>query len=150
LEDAPKKALALFKGWDHRLEATSAPAALFEVWWMKHLRPALLARFAPNPTVRQLLLPGDVDRMLILLAELGSHWDETERDAMLLSTLSAGFAIAKNASEATPPPGNGAACTRRSSSTPPAGSGPKPQPHGMSVPCRPAAAARRRCMPATG
>jgi len=92
LEDAPKKALALFKGWDHRLEATSAPAALFEVWWMKHLRPALLARFAPNPTVRQLLLPGDVDRMLILLAELGSHWDETERDAMLLSTLSAGFA----------------------------------------------------------
>ncbi|TWF58524.1 penicillin acylase family protein [Neorhizobium alkalisoli] len=85
-------ASALLDGWDHRLEATSAPALLFEVWWMKHLRPGLLARFAPDPVVRQLLLPGDVDRMLSLLAEPGAHWPASERDALLLSTLSAGFA----------------------------------------------------------
>lgn len=91
LDGTQRMALALVKGWDHRLEATSAPAALFEVWWMKHLRPALLSKFAPNQTVRQLLLPGDVDRMLSLLTEPGRHWDEAERDAMLLSTLSAGF-----------------------------------------------------------
>ncbi|MER8849907.1 penicillin acylase family protein [Mesorhizobium australicum] len=92
LDDVSQKALDLLRNWDHRLEATSSPAALFEVWWMKHLRPALLARFAPNPTVLQLLLPGDVDRMLSLLAEPGLRWDEAERDDMLLSTLSAGFA----------------------------------------------------------
>ncbi len=63
---------------------------------MKHLRPALLARFAPNPTVRQLLLPGDVDRMLALLSEPGTLWDAAGRDAMMLSTLSAGFADCEN------------------------------------------------------
>ncbi|MER8905884.1 penicillin acylase family protein [Mesorhizobium sp. M0772] len=92
LDDVQQKARDLFRNWDHRLEATSPAAALFEVWWMKHLRPALLARFAPNPTVLQLLLPGDVDRMLSLLAEPGLRWDEAERDDMLLSTLSFGFA----------------------------------------------------------
>ncbi|SMF18149.1 penicillin amidase [Xaviernesmea oryzae] len=96
LDEKQKQALALFKGWDHRLEAKSAAGALFEVWWMKHVRPALLARFAPNPTVRQLLLPGDVDRMLALLSEPGKVWGEAERDAMLLSTLSAGFADCEN------------------------------------------------------
>jgi penicillin amidase len=92
LDETQADAAALFAGWDHRLEAASAPATLFEVWWMKHLRPALLAHFAPNPTVRQLLLPGDVDRMLALLTEPGNDWSTAERDAMMLATLAAGFA----------------------------------------------------------
>jgi penicillin amidase len=91
LGDTQAEGLALLQGWDYRLEAVSAAAALFEVWWMKHLRPALLGHFAPNPIVRQLLLPGDVDRMLALLTEPGDHWDPAERDTMLLSTFSAGF-----------------------------------------------------------
>jgi penicillin amidase len=91
LDGTQAEGLALLQGWDYRLEAVSAAAALFEVWWMKHLRPALLAHFAPNPIVRQLLLPGDVDRMLALLTEPGDHWDPAERDTMLLSTFSAGF-----------------------------------------------------------
>ncbi|MGW6025808.1 penicillin acylase family protein [Streptomyces sp. NPDC055099] len=37
-------ALALLRGWDARLTADSAAAALFEVWYRRHLRPALLAR----------------------------------------------------------------------------------------------------------
>ncbi|CAN7667818.1 penicillin acylase family protein [Neorhizobium tomejilense] len=102
LDDRQEHATELFNGWDYRLEAGSAAAALFEVWWMKHLRPALLARFAPNPTVRQLLLPGDVDRMLVLLSEPGTHWDAAERDAMLLSTLSGGFADCENRLGAEP------------------------------------------------
>jgi penicillin amidase len=34
---------ALLSGWDGRLEASSAAAALFEVWFWSHLRPRLLA-----------------------------------------------------------------------------------------------------------
>jgi len=36
--------LDLLLGWDHVLDADSAAAALFEVWYRRHLRPALLAR----------------------------------------------------------------------------------------------------------
>lgn len=37
-------ALSLLRGWDARLTAGSSAAALFEVWYRRHLRPALLAR----------------------------------------------------------------------------------------------------------
>ncbi|MEV5302595.1 penicillin acylase family protein [Amycolatopsis methanolica] len=36
--------LALLLGWDGDLTADSAAAALFEVWYRRHLRPALLAK----------------------------------------------------------------------------------------------------------
>lgn len=88
----PGEAAGLLAGWDHRLGAASAPAALFEVWWMAHLRPALLARFAPDPAVRQLLLPGDGERMLALLTRPAPHWTAAERDTMLLATLASGYA----------------------------------------------------------
>ncbi|MPZ89924.1 MAG: penicillin acylase family protein, partial [Nitriliruptorales bacterium] len=43
--DAPTAdALALLAGWDGGLTADSGPAALFEVWYRFHLRPALLRR----------------------------------------------------------------------------------------------------------
>ncbi|PWV95629.1 penicillin amidase [Hoeflea marina] len=88
------RAAALLDGWDHCLAAGSGAAALFEVWWMKHLRPALLARFA-DEKVRPLLLPGDVDTLLDLLSAPEAsalHWTPIERDALLLATLEAGFA----------------------------------------------------------
>lgn len=91
-QDRPlDEAAALFKGWDYRLEADSAPAALFEVWWMKHLRPALLARFAQDASVRQMLVPGDFDHLLHLLSEPDADWSRQERDALLWSTLAAGW-----------------------------------------------------------
>lgn len=37
-------ALALLRDWDARLTAGSAAGALFEVWYRRHLRPALLTR----------------------------------------------------------------------------------------------------------
>ncbi|MGW7088353.1 penicillin acylase family protein [Streptomyces sp. NPDC054871] len=37
-------ALSLLRDWDARLTAGSPAAALFEVWYRRHLRPALLAR----------------------------------------------------------------------------------------------------------
>ncbi|WP_244493697.1 penicillin acylase family protein [Aureimonas sp. AU4] len=81
------RAIALLADWDHQLEADSAAAALFEVWWMKHLRPAVLSRAAPDPKVRKLLLPGDFDRILSSLGRAGPLWTVPERDALLLSTL---------------------------------------------------------------
>ncbi|MEV6755241.1 penicillin acylase family protein [Streptomyces sp. NPDC051214] len=37
-------ALSLLRAWDTRLTADSSAAALFEVWYRRHLRPALLVR----------------------------------------------------------------------------------------------------------
>ncbi len=43
--DVPQQvtsAVDLLRSWDHRLEVDSAAAALFEIWYRRHLRPALL------------------------------------------------------------------------------------------------------------
>ena len=44
--DSPKvaDAVRLLRGWDGNLSADSAAAALFEVWYRRHLRPALLRK----------------------------------------------------------------------------------------------------------
>ena len=61
------RALDLLRGWDFHLSRDSAAAALSEVWWTKHLRPALLDALAPTPEVRALLVPGDTESLLDLL-----------------------------------------------------------------------------------
>ncbi|MEW1926958.1 penicillin acylase family protein [Streptomyces sp. NPDC088360] len=43
-QGAVAAALALLRDWDTRLTVESPAAALFEVWYRRHLRPALLAR----------------------------------------------------------------------------------------------------------
>ncbi|MEU6679898.1 penicillin acylase family protein [Streptomyces sp. NPDC046925] len=43
-QGASATALALLRDWDARLTPDSPAAALFEVWYRRHLRPALLAR----------------------------------------------------------------------------------------------------------
>ncbi|MGE0224929.1 MAG: penicillin acylase family protein [Acetobacteraceae bacterium] len=58
---------SLLVGWDHQLHAGSAAAALFEVWWVKHLKPALLSRVTGDPAVRALLVPGDNEHLLTML-----------------------------------------------------------------------------------
>ena len=60
-------ALALLAGWDCYLRADSAAAALFETWWVKHLKPALLASVCDDPAVRALLVPGNNEHLLALL-----------------------------------------------------------------------------------
>ena len=89
-----RQAAAYLDGWDHCLTPSSGPAALFEVWWMKHLRPALLARFCPDPGVRALLLPGDLATLLQLLEQPEDGpfpWTAKERDELVLATLGAAF-----------------------------------------------------------
>lgn len=87
-------ALEFLKGWDGDLRADSAPAALTEVWWTKHLKPAVFARCAPDAAVRALLPPGDTDTLLALIKHPDARFgaDPTEaRNRLLLETLAAAY-----------------------------------------------------------
>jgi penicillin G amidase len=88
-EDAAK-GLALLRDWDRHLDVASPAAALFEVWWMLHLKPALLRRLAPDPALKPLLAPGDIDTLLGLLEQPDERFGvnpKDERDVLLLTTL---------------------------------------------------------------
>ncbi len=88
-EDAAR-GLALLQGWDHGLAAASAPAALFEVWWMIHLRPALLSILSGNPALKPLLAPGDVTTLIDVLEQpdgrFGPH-PARDRDHLMAKTV---------------------------------------------------------------
>lgn len=59
------QALALLRGWDGSLAADSAAAALFEVWYRQHLRPALLTQ-----ALGQVLPPSGIpDALTAILPE---------------------------------------------------------------------------------
>lgn len=86
-------AQALLAGWDHVLEAESAPAALFELWYTKHLRAALFQRLAPE-TARPLLPPGDVEGICRALEEPDERFGTDPaagRDGLIAETLGAAF-----------------------------------------------------------
>jgi penicillin amidase len=88
-EDAAK-GLALLRDWDHGLDVASPAAALFEVWWTLHLKPAVLLRLAPDPALKPLLAPGDIDTLLGLLEKPDERFGvrpRDERDALLFTTL---------------------------------------------------------------
>lgn len=83
-------AAAMLRGWDHRLDRRSAAAALQEVWWSKHLKQALLDIVAPDPAVRALMAPGDVESLVAML-ETGDR-RVADSDALLARTLAAAWA----------------------------------------------------------
>lgn len=92
------QALTLLQGWDARLDAGSAPAALVELWWTRHLKPAVFARLAPDPEVRKWLAPGDVAGILAALEAPDASFGpapERARDALLAETLAAAFRDAR-------------------------------------------------------
>ncbi len=78
-------ALALLAGWDGRLSRDSAAAAVFEVWWTKCLKPTLLDLVAPDPDIRPLMVPGDVETLLAMLENGDARIPD--RGALLLATL---------------------------------------------------------------
>jgi penicillin amidase len=92
-DDDAVQALSLLQGWDCRLSADSGAAALFELWWSLHLKPAFFAQLAPDPDLRSLLMtPGDVERILLSLENPGKHLgSEAARAKLLLSTLSSAY-----------------------------------------------------------
>ncbi|MEZ5674673.1 MAG: penicillin acylase family protein [Thalassovita sp.] len=93
-QDAP--GADLLRLWNGRSDADSAPALLYELWLSSHLRPALLARIAPDPDLRRFLIPGNIPVVTDLLE--GKHPtlsartgldDPATRDALLRDTLAA-------------------------------------------------------------
>jgi penicillin amidase len=89
------EALRLLLGWDCRLERDSAAAALSEIWLMRHLKPASLAKLAGGEGLLKLLTPGDTGSILAALEE-PEAWPRLAnakvRDALLAETLAAAFA----------------------------------------------------------
>ena len=83
------RALELFGSWDHALAADSAAAALFEVWFTRHLCPGVVAHMVPGPG-HALIPEADTSVVLELLEgpDPGLGEVPTEaRDELLRTTL---------------------------------------------------------------
>jgi penicillin amidase len=83
----PHAALTLLGAWNHRLAAESDAAALFEVWWSNHLKPAVVERLVKDAAARRLLMPGDVETILTAIDDM----PPTDREALLLNTLDGAY-----------------------------------------------------------
>lgn len=84
-------ALRLLQGWDAVLASESAAAALFEVWWSKHLRPAVLAEAMPCRHLRALMGAGDPDSVLRRLETQADGEAAGTRDRLLLGTIAEAY-----------------------------------------------------------
>ncbi|CEJ12408.1 Penicillin acylase 2 precursor [bacterium YEK0313] len=83
-------ARAMLLGWDEKLDAGSAAGALSELWFTRHLKPALLALFVPDPRLQPLMLPLDVEGLLQALERPGEAFGADPaagRDALIARTL---------------------------------------------------------------
>ncbi|WP_437374743.1 penicillin acylase family protein [Inquilinus limosus] len=90
--------LDMLRTWNARLDAGSAAAALFELWWTRHLKPVLFARLVPDPAIRRLLAPGDVAGILAALEEPDARFGAdpaAARDFLLIETLAAAMRDAR-------------------------------------------------------
>ncbi|MBB3900201.1 penicillin acylase family protein [Roseococcus suduntuyensis] len=83
--DDPHPAFALLTGWDHRLAAESGPAALFEIWFARHLVPGVMRTWAPDGVAAMVAVP-DTQLVLHLL-----ETDTARRDGLLRETLLAAW-----------------------------------------------------------
>ena len=88
----------MLRGWDGRSDAGSGAALLYELWLSSHLRPALLARIAPDEALRRYLVPGNIPVVTALmegahagLAARAGLATPGERAAFLAQTLAAAW-----------------------------------------------------------
>ncbi|SDM98536.1 penicillin acylase family protein [Allokutzneria albata] len=86
------KALQSLHGWNHVLEAKSGPAALYEVWRVKHLGAAVIA--ATVPALAQLGQAPDPEVVLDVI-EHPERWlgqdAKAKRDKLVVDTLAAAW-----------------------------------------------------------
>lgn len=83
--------LGLLSRWDHVLAPASAAAALFEVWFQRHLIPATLRRLGPPGLAERIDVP-DTALVVSLLERADPRFGRdprAARDAVLLETLTA-------------------------------------------------------------
>ena len=89
VDPAAAKALGLLRGWDGRLAAESGPAALFEIWFMRHLIPETLRRLGPPGLAEMIATPDTA--LIVNLLENPDHRFGADpaaaRDRLLLDTL---------------------------------------------------------------
>ena len=86
---------ALFENWSGSLDAQSAAGALCEIWWAKHLKPQLLATIVPDPDIRALLAPGDVEAIIRTMENPDTRFGDNPIQgcaALLNSTMQAALA----------------------------------------------------------
>ena len=87
------RALALLRGWDGRMAPDSAAAALYEVWFMEALRPAVVETL-PAAVRRVAASEISTERLVQFLEAPAAPLTTAGRDALLLSSLAKGQAAA--------------------------------------------------------
>ena len=99
-----RAALDLLRGWDAVENAQSAQAALFEVWWSRHLNRAYV-RAVLEPQAAAAVATADVTAMMNALerpaARFGRHAKD-KRDQLLLTSLGAAWAELEKAAGPNP------------------------------------------------
>ncbi|MCC5970607.1 MAG: penicillin acylase family protein [Pararhodobacter sp.] len=93
-----RAAQAHLAGWDHVCGATSSPAALYEVWVTRHLKPALYRAFGADNVMAALLQPGDIQSVTDLLERPGAWFgpgSDARLDTLLEQTLVAAWCDCK-------------------------------------------------------
>ncbi len=88
-------ALELLGGWNAELAADSAAAALFEVWWRRHLEGEVGRRMAAALEAGEDTLPVQDENLLRILEELDPRLGDSPRrarDEALLDSLASAFA----------------------------------------------------------
>jgi penicillin amidase len=110
-----QRGLDLLRGWDGNERADSAPAALFEIWFSKHLRTAVV-RAALAPEAARLVGAGDPSRVIAVLERPDSWMSVEKRNDVMLASLKSAMVEVEKSWALTRRPGNGASFTRRCSS----------------------------------
>ncbi|MCY1340907.1 Penicillin amidase [compost metagenome] len=85
------RGLDLLRGWDGNERADSAAAALFEAWFSKHLRPAVVRAALPADAAR-LVGAGDAARVVAVLEQPDPWMPVARRNAVMLESLKAAMA----------------------------------------------------------
>ncbi|MBW2528813.1 MAG: penicillin acylase family protein, partial [Deltaproteobacteria bacterium] len=89
------RALSLLRGWDGVLHASSGAAALFEIWYRRHLGQRLLQELVADPAERRALDGGDPELCIALLERPDRRLGERPaamRDRILLESLASAAA----------------------------------------------------------
>ena len=89
-EEIDGHALALLQGFDGTLAPDSGAAALFEVWFARHLRPAVSAALL-GPDIGDRIGPADTRVVVRALTRPGELLTTEERDTLIRSTLIAAW-----------------------------------------------------------
>jgi len=84
------RALALLRGWNGRMATDSAAAALYEVWYMEALRPAVVETL-PAAVRPITAAETSIERVVQFLESPVAPLTPAQRDDLLLSSLAKGY-----------------------------------------------------------